>query len=346
MKKKQPAPEDLAELLSKRKYDPNKPPPAEQVVFLIESKNIGTLQNFITITGMQKSGKTTFLSAMIAAGLTRDEKLSIRIRLPEAQQKVAYFDTEQGDYDFFRTMERVKLFCSTDRMPDKLDAYNLREDEPRIICLLIERYLEQNPDCGLLVVDGILDLIESYNDEAESKRLVNWLKRITKQYNLLALLTLHKGKTTANTLGHLGAMADRAAQSILAVEKNKDTNTFILKSDYLRSAEDFTPIEVRFNKEAHTWETCDYQAPEEKQGRASSRPNQVDKDVHAMRVEQIFFLKEYQTYIELEQNIIEFYGVGKKWAKDCIAFLIQQRIIFKTDNGYTNRTQAKLFIQN
>lgn len=336
----------LVKQLQQRKYDPNKPPPPEQIVFLIESKNIGTLQNFVTITGMQKSGKTTFMSAMIAAGLTNTEQLGMRLRLPENKRKVAYFDTEQGDYDFYKTMDRVKSFCQVDKLPPNFDSYNLREDEPHEMVWMIEKYLQLNSDCGLLVVDGILDLIESYNDEAESKRLINTVKRITKVHNLLALLTLHKGKTTSNTLGHLGSMADRAAQSVLMVEKVKERNTFLLKSDYLRSADDFTPIEIFFEKNDHTWKQTIYNPEQDtKVKKMQMKPHEYNRDSHAQMVTKLFSFQELVMYDKLVQDIIELYAVGRTWARECVKHLVKEQLIYRTEYGYTNRQQAKLYIQ-
>jgi KaiC/GvpD/RAD55 family RecA-like ATPase len=338
---------NYAELLSQRKYDPDKEPPKEQVVFVIEGKVIGTFQNFITLTGLQKSGKTTFLSAMMASALTGKMILGMKMLLPHEKNRTAYFDTEQGDYDFYRTMERVRVFCETDKTPEHLDSYNLREDEPRDIIWLIKKYLELHPKCGLLVIDGILDLIESFNDESESKRLINMLKAITKQSNCLALLTLHKGKTTSNTLGHLGSMADRAAQSILSVEKIKDRGSFVLKGDYLRSADDFTPIEVIYDKIQHKWVETIYNPEQDAPARIKQlKPFEYDKEHHIANMGKIFLLEEQQRYSTLVQNISEFYAVGRNWAKDCIKHLMKEGVIFKMPNLlYTNRQQAKLYLQ-
>lgn len=346
MKKEKQEQTDYAELLKQRKYDPNKPPPPEQIVFLIENKNIGTLQNFVTITGMQKSGKTTYMSAMIAAALTNTEKLGLRLRLPENKRRVSYWDTEQGDYDFHNTMLKINSFCGIDKLPAHFDSFNLREDEPKEILLMLDKYLELHHDCGLLLIDGILDLIESFNDEAESKRLVNKLKQITKKHDLLALLTLHKGKTTSTTLGHLGSMADRAAQSVLMVEKNKEKGTFVLKADYLRSADDFTPIEIYFNKAQHIWETTFYNPEQDtKVKKLQLKPHELDRSLHESNVLKIFMLKEIFDYKILVQNVSEYYARSRDWSRECVTHLIKEGLIFKTVDGYTNRQQAKLFLK-
>jgi KaiC/GvpD/RAD55 family RecA-like ATPase len=340
---------DYGELLKQRKYDPNKVPPPEQIVFLIENKNIGTLQNFVTLTGMQKSGKTTFMSAIIAAALTNEEKIGLRLRLPREKRRVCYMDTEQGDFDFYRTMNGVRSFIGIDDLPSNFDSYNFREDEPKDIIFLLEKYLETFDDCGLLVIDGILDLIESYNDEAESKRLVNILKKLTKVYNLLLVATLHKGKTTSNTLGHLGSMADRAAQSVLLVEKSKERKTFVLRPDFLRSADEFTPIEIYFNAANHRWEQTFFNPdsePENMGRKRQQRPNEVDRELHKVNVAKIFTFQKEQGYKEFVNNISELYATGTNWAKECVRHLMHEGLIFKNaDSKYTNEQQAKLYIK-
>jgi hypothetical protein len=36
----------------------------------------------------------------------------------------------------------------------------------------IETYLTDNPRCGMVLIDGMLDLLTSFNDIAESTRLI------------------------------------------------------------------------------------------------------------------------------------------------------------------------------
>lgn len=335
----------LLELLEQRKYDPNRPAPVEQIVMRIEGKNIGSLQNFITVTGIQKSGKSRYIGAIAASAISRTEIFGISVRLPQDRPRVAYWDTEQSDFDFYRSMEAIKRLAGLDALPANFDAFNVREDDPRIIQHLVARYLADNPDVGLLLIDGLLDLLNAFNDEIASKKLINDFKRWTKKGNLLAVLVLHKGKSSATTLGHLGAMADRAAQSVLSVEKNKDRSSFILKADYLRSSDDFTPIEIYFNKSATTWEQTFYNPESDtKIKRLQLKPAEFDNDVHRQNLIRIFSADLTLQYKDLVQGIKEIYAVGVNWAKDAVPHLMKEGLLFKTDKGYTTHNQARLYI--
>ena len=106
---------------------------------------------------------------------------------------------------------------------------------------LIEKYIELYRP-SVLIIDGILDLIQNYNDETESRNLMDWLKFVTAENNMLIICCIHLGKKDNHTLGHLGSMVDRYAQSVLEIVKDRENNVFMLKPKWLRSAPDFLPV--------------------------------------------------------------------------------------------------------
>ena len=237
---------DFSQLLEKRKFNPESPPPPEDVILTIGNKNVGTAQNYVVYSGQAKAGKSTYLSATIASAfLPRGiDVFGIKLNTPPGRNKVAYFDTESSQYDFWRTVVRIRNLAMLDRFPLGLDAFNTREDAPKIIRGQIWAYLEQNPDCAIVVVDGLLDLCMDYNDPVETRRLTNWLKLVTARFNVLLITVLHLSKGIGETLGHLGSNTDRWAQSTLIVEKNKEAKQFVLKPKFMRSDEDFEPVAI------------------------------------------------------------------------------------------------------
>lgn len=338
---------EISELLHKRKFDRTKEPEPEQVIFRIDNKKIGSLQNLVTITGRQKNGKTRYISAAIASALTRSDIFSIYIRTPPGRGRVCFFDTEQGDFDFYRTIKQIQDF-SGGYLPENFDAYNTREDEPEATLKMIELYLKNNPDCSIMVIDGLLDLIIDFNNVAESKHLTNFLKRITKEYNCLIIAVIHRGKGSDTTIGNIGSMADRLAQSILKVEKNKEKNTFILSADFLRSDEDFTPVEIYYDGDnwAQTFHTQEPSKihPMTKIKELKPRPEDIPLQEHKHKVYQIF--REPTTRINYEnliKMIKEFYTSGRNWAVDCLKYLKENQIIFRDVDGYTINPQSKIF---
>jgi hypothetical protein len=92
----------LEEKLALRKYKPDFIPPPSQVIFTIDDKPIGTIQNFIVFSGLPKAGKSTFLAAAIASAFQPGDVFGMKVHFPEGRRKIAYFDTESSDFDFYR----------------------------------------------------------------------------------------------------------------------------------------------------------------------------------------------------------------------------------------------------
>lgn len=338
---------NLQEILHSRRYDPNKELEPEQILLRIDSHNIGSIQNIVTISGLPKQGKSRFIGAMIASALTRSTIFDIQMKLPPGRREVALFDTEQGEYDFTKQIQFINKLSGSEFSTDHFFAYNTREDFPKRQLELINTFLTMRPGCSVLFLDGILDLLDSFNDERASMQLMRLLKKWTKERNILIVNVLHRRKDGSATLGHIGSAVDRVSQSVLTVEKNKERNTYILRPEYLRSAEDFTPIEIYYNRPAGEWQQT-FHTPDEDEKVIrfkKPKPQELDISEHRTNVLRIFNSQSLQRYSELTQNIIEMYACGMNWAKECVPYLISQGLIFKTENGYTNINQARLYIQ-
>jgi archaellum biogenesis ATPase FlaH len=112
---------------------------------------------------------------------------------------------------------------------------------------MIDVYLENNKFTSVIIVDGLLDLLLNFNDEKESRLLIDYLKQITNKYNVLLIGVVHTGKKDNNTIGHFGSMIDRYAQSVIEIVKDKENNLFLMKSRLLRSSADFNDVAVMWN---------------------------------------------------------------------------------------------------
>lgn len=236
----------ITALLKARRYDAANRPPAQEPIFTIQGKVVGCLQSYIVFSGLPKASKSTFVGAAAASALVPPFQgiWGMKLQLPVNRPRIGYFDTEMSQFDFYRQIDKIVSLADKQKLPDYFDAYSMREDMPSKIRIMIEQYLIENKDCSCLIVDGLLDLCLDYNDPKETRLVTNWLKRITKQYDILLIGVLHLGKGHGETLGHLGSNTDRWSQSTMIVEKNKDTGQYVLKPKYIRSDGDFEPIAI------------------------------------------------------------------------------------------------------
>lgn len=323
----------LPEKLAARKFKPDYIPPQSQVVFTVQNKPIGVLQNFIVISGLPKTAKSTILSAAIASAFQPGEVFSMKFTFPEGRRRIAYFDTESSDYDFYRQVNRIKQFSNLNNLPPWCDCFTVREDGPAEIRALIVNYLENNLDCPIIIIDGLLDLIFDYNSEIESRKLVNWFKRLTKVYNCLFVGVLHQGKGVgAQTLGHLGSNCDRWASSTLEMVKDKDKKTFTLQPRFLRSSEDFDPV-VLMNIGGN-WQQISIEGESKKP--EIKHPKQFTELDHKNIINQLIYGPI--TYKDLIADIQEQHAKGMNWAKQLCKIWIDKKYIYKNEaNLYEKR---------
>jgi hypothetical protein len=237
---------DLSQLLLSRKYDADNRPDAQVPIFTVQGKVVGCLQSYIVFSGLPKASKSTFVGGAAASALVPlfSSVWGMKLALPFDRPRIGYFDTEMSSFDFYRQIDKIVMLAEKKRLPDTFDAYSMREDMPGKIRMMIEQYLIDNKDCSCIIIDGLLDLCLDYNDPKETRLVTNWLKRITKQYDILLLGVLHLGKGQGETLGHLGSNTDRWSQSTMIVEKNREHNQFVSKPKYLRSDSDFEPVAI------------------------------------------------------------------------------------------------------
>ena len=232
----------ISEQLAARKYDPEKQPEKQPVVYTVGGSICGTLGNLCIITGMPKVGKSTITAGLIASAFQGFDVFGIKIDFPANRRGLAYFDTETAPYDFYAQIGRILRFSGRNNVPDYFHAYNFREDNPDAILKFIEEHFLAI-DTPVAIIDGLLDLIYDFNDAVQSKNLINTLKRWGKIYNCLIICILHQGKNTGgNTLGHLGSMTDRYCQSTIEIQR--DNNTLTIAPKLLRSDKYFDPIHV------------------------------------------------------------------------------------------------------
>lgn len=204
----------------------------------IKRQRLFTTNNISSITGQAKSKKTMLVSVLIAAfSSVKTVFEKIEGCQVEGKPMTMYFDTEQARYDTFKVISRIK-----DAGGDlsRVNVWCLREYTPKKRVKLIERALEKYAhNTGLVVIDGIADLVNSINDEEEANKIVSKLMKWTAEYNLHILTVIHQNKSgeIKNPRGHIGTAVMHKSECIIEVKKNEDRPEIsVVKCQRARSA--------------------------------------------------------------------------------------------------------------
>lgn len=230
-------------------------------IMWVDNSTIATLGNFSASTGKAKSRKTFNVSAIVAASLGNKQVLKYKACLPEGKRKILYIDTEQSRYHCHVVMQRILRLAGMqqDVNAANLVFYGLREYHPTMRLQLIERALEQEQGCGLVIIDGIRDLMLDINDPAESVNIINKLMQWSSVYNLHIHCVLHLNKSDDNVRGHIGTELNNKAETVLVIAKSQTlANASEVKPLSLRDQE-FEPFAFKINEDGLPVGIADYE---------------------------------------------------------------------------------------
>lgn len=295
---------------------------------LIGGEVVARKDNIIVFAGLPKARKSTFVMGLVASCLTGREFYGMSAK----PGKVVLIDTEQANIEHLEQIERMErvLGQRVDNLP--FTSYSMRKLTLEEVKQLIEPIcIKEKPD--YLICDALTELVYNVNDNEEVKHLIEFLKRITNQYNVVLVGVMHLGKLNNFTLGALGSAIDRVAQSVLMVTKDEDTQTSTLSARFMRSGKLFEPISIAFNEGTKSMERVHYTAP--KQENKRSKWSEKTKQEHFNICSLIFEQQPELTYKALVDFLASYYGRGATIVKtQILSYLLAEKLILNINGTY------------
>ena len=306
---------------------------------------IATFGNFSASTGKAKSKKTFNISAMVAAAVTNTTVLNYRACLPEGKRKILYFDTEQSKYHCHNVLERIyKLSGLSVKKDDpRLLFWGLREYTPKLRIALIDYALRKHQEVGLVIIDGLRDLMYDINNGKEATDVMTVLMAWTSVYDLHIHTVLHLNKNDNNPRGHIGTELENKAETVLIISKNLQNN----------SISEVRPMHMR-DKEFSTFafHIDDNKLPVLDNGisvtvvkRREKSLVSLDNEVHQEILSKAFKNNtptRYSDLVEMVSRAYEDAGYkrGTNGIKDLLKLLSGKGIIVKQDDAYIYKSEG------
>lgn len=320
-----------------RATDTYETPP--QIIW-IDNSTIATLGNFSASTGKAKSKKTFNVSALVAASLAGRQVLNYRAHLPEGKRRILYVDTEQSRFHCHTVLERILRLAGLPTKTDNenLDFICLREYTPAVRIEVIDYALRQNKGYGLVIIDGIRDLIHDINSPSESLDIINELMRWSSYYELHIHTVLHLNKGDDNTRGHIGSELNNKAETILQISKSVENGRISeVRAMHIRDRE-FTPFAFEIGEDSLPRLVKDHQFKMSKRDRLSSYMDMTEQQ-HRTALEVAFpdnYVPGYQMLLDALKRGYDSIGYsrGRNTLVGLCKFLIQNEAIVKDGRGY------------
>lgn len=305
---------------------------------------IGTLGNFSVSTGKAKAKKTFNVSAIVAAALVNGQMLEYRASFPESKRNILYFDTEQSPYHCRLVLQRILKLAGlpTNKEPQHLIFSHLRSvADPNVRREIIRHAIYNTPNVGLVVIDGIRDLMLDINNSTEATRLVGDLMQWTSEQNIHIQTVLHLNKGDDNTRGHIGTELNNKAETVLQIAKDSiEPDRSVVSPSIIRS-KPFDKFAFRLNEQEDgiCVPVLDTSFTDNA-GRARRMSFQdLSEEQHKQALTAAFAGKPYLPYGELIDTLKQAYAqlIGQEYGqtklKELLRFLLNRQLLIKEEHG-------------
>jgi len=251
---------------------------------------IGSLGDFSLWTGKAKVGKSYVMRIAIVSALKRSLHLNrFKSELPEDKRTVLIIDTEQSDYHLNLGIKRICKELNEDA-PINLHAYGFRGTPHDELKQIVEALIYTTPNLGLVIIDGIVDLIANINNEDIAKEMSTTIGRWTKDCDIHIMAVLHenKGKGDDNARGSIGTWLTNKAETVMNVSNcAEDKNIKKVRAIETRNA----PPEEFYFRISESGDVEEVDAP---QKIVNSKPGKLRPD-QLTEIEQQKIVKEVFT---------------------------------------------------
>ena len=314
-------------------------------VLRVDGSVIGTLGNFSASIGKAKSKKTFNVAALTAAALTNGTVLHYRASFPEEKRGILYIDTEQGRPHCQQVLRRILRLAGLpeERDPDNLVMLTLRKFPPDMRLAIVDHAIGTIPHLGLVIIDGIRDLLYDINSPKEATDIISRFMQWTDDRQIHIHTILHQNKNDENARGHIGTELNNKAETVMQIEVDKEERSIsVVEAIHIRDRE-FEPFAFRINSETLPELVEPYQPRKRGAGRPAKGPfdpaRDIPEDVHRAALDDVFAEGSIGSYREYQERLKEGYerqGVkfGGNHATKVAAFLREQQMVIREDNVY------------
>ena len=329
-------------MCNEAQLDIDKEVPPPPVAIYIGDSPACTFGNFSASIGKPKGKKTFNVSAMTAAAMTNSTILNYRGNMPPNQNGILYFDTEQSTYHAFRVFKRIATLTrkSNQEINERIKYFALRKYSVEDRIGMIDHKIRNTPAVGLVIIDGIRDLMLDINNPREATLIVNYLMNWTEEFNLHLHTVIHQNKGDGNARGHIGTEINNKSETVLRVEKDKNDDAIsTVEAVYIRDIS-FPPFAFRINDEALPELIKDYvPTPEAKGNEAWDPYHDISEDTHRSALDSAFPTPDtLLRHGELMDALRDAYAdedieLSDYKLKILITFLKNKRMIEQVDKG-------------
>lgn len=182
---------------------------------------IGTYGNFSFVQAPPKSKKTFFISLLGSVFLSGTNNFGGKMQGHRKDECLVHFDTEQGKFHAQKVFRRV-LDMSPSEEIGCYHTFGLRTMSYKDRISFIEYYLYNclENKAGVVIIDGIADLVSDVNNLEESNLVVQKIMKWSAELDCHIVTVIHSNFGSDKPTGHLGSFLEKKTETQIQLEVN------------------------------------------------------------------------------------------------------------------------------
>ena len=210
--------------------------------------SIGTFGNFSFVQAPPKTKKTFFISLLASVFLSGQNNFGGKLKGHRDGRCLIHFDTEQGLWHSQRVFKRVEDMAGIKDL-GCYQTYALRTVNYKDRLKFIEYTLNKNKgNNGLVVIDGIADLVSDVNNLEESNLCVQKIMELSARFDCHIITVIHSNFGTDKATGHLGSFLYKKCETAISLEANTVNKEWVTASCKISRGYAFDTFSFSINK--------------------------------------------------------------------------------------------------
>lgn len=276
-----------------------------------------------------------------------DNNINISSRLPSNKRIAIVFDTEMGKYHVSKAQQRILSIAGL-QTSGNLIVYRLRKYNAAERLAFIEYTLYNTENIGIVLIDGLRDLITSINDEEQASMITSKLLKWSEERNICIICVLHQNKSDLAVRGTVGTEAQNKAEAVYSVTKSTENKEqSIVQPEFCREV-DPEPIAFSIDEHGLPFIIQDYLPGKEAVSKKQKAllPGEIARETHLEILSKAFRITKSPKYgellLSLKNEVDSWYGysIAEAKIKTYITHYIDNEMIFKY--GKTPHTRYQL----
>lgn len=199
--------------------------PLPDTVLSFGGQVVSTRKNIFGITGKAKVGKSFLMTLIMGSVLKKGETGVLASYLPKGKDRILYVDTEQSDYHVSLVVNRIKNIAEENRM-DNLLMYAFDAVPTQQRFEYTEFLITNTENLGLVIIDGIADLVKTVNDEIIACDMADTLRRWATVNDIAIGYVLHQNPSDNSKMrGHLGTVLMNKSETVIQISSSKENES-------------------------------------------------------------------------------------------------------------------------